>query len=198
MKFLSPTTISISGTTNVGKTVWLLRMLRENMFEIEPKRIIYFYGTWQDQFNDVKNIDFYHGLPETFDDFDSGGEHTVIVIDDLQDEVTKNKQVELLFTRGRHKKFTVIYLNQNLFYQGKHARSIACNTHYTILFRNPRAATQIKVLGSQTGLRHIYEAFEDATKSQYGYLVVDLHPQTDRLYSLITNVFPGEDMVVYH
>lgn len=198
MNFHSPTTIIVSGTTGSGKTTWLKRLLEENLFDIPPKRILYFYGAWQDIFDSFKNVEFYEGLPKSFDEFADGG-HNVLIFDDLQDDITKSKEAENLFTRGsHHKNFTVIFVNQNIFYQGKHSRTIALNTHYTILFRNPRAALQLQTLASQTGLCHLKEAFQDATKDKYGYLCIDLCPHSEDMYRLRTRIFHDEDPVIYH
>ena len=198
IKFSAPTTIILSGTTSCGKTTWLKRLLNDNLFDISPKRIVYCYGVWQKIFNHMKGVEFFEGLPDAFEQF-ADDKHNLIIIDDLQDEVCKSKAVENLFTReSHHKNLSVIYITQNIFYQGKHSRTIALNTHVTVLFRNPRAASQIKILKSQTGIKRLYEAYEDATKNDYGYLVVDLSPASDREYSLRTCVFSDEDTIIYH
>ena len=198
MNFISPTTICISGCTGSGKTTWLRRLLDEKLFYNLPNRIIYFYGVWQNAFDSMTDVEFHEGLPVSFDDFVDGN-HNVLIFDDLQEDITKSKAAEHLFTRGsHHKNLTIVFVNQNIFYQGKHARTIALNTHYTILFRNPRATSQIRTLASQTGLQHLKEAYEDATKEKYGYLVVDLCPHSDDDYRLRTHIFNNEDPIIYH
>lgn len=197
MNFLSPTTIVCTGGTGSGKSVWLSRLLSENLFTEPPKRIIYCYGVWQSLFDRMTNVEFVEGLPSSFDNYIDGN-HNIIILDDLQDEVTNSKEVEHLFTRGsHHQKLTIIYLNQNLFYQNKHARTLALNTHYTVLFRNPRSASQIRTLSSQTGLKHLSDAYSDATKDNFGYLVVDLHPASSQDYRLRSRIFKGEDPTIY-
>ena len=72
---------------------------------------------------------------------------------------------------------------QNLFHQGKYARDISLNTHYFILFRNPRDKNQIKILGNQLGIKEKLEkAYNMATERPYSYLMVDLSPQSDSQY----------------
>ena len=41
------------------------------------------------------------------------------------------------------------------------------------------------------------EAYEDATSSLHGYLVVDCDPKSPRELKLRTNIFPGEQTVCY-
>ena len=198
MKFNSPTTITISGTTSSGKTYWLSKVLKHQMFESPPNKINWCYGIWQPFFEHMSHVNFIKGVPESFDEF-ADGNHNVIILDDLQDEVTNSKSVENLFTRGmHHHNLTVIYITQNLFRQGKNARNIALNSHYTVLFKNPRAVTQTKVLATQTGLKHLVEAYEDCMKEKYGYLIIDLCPHSDDRYRLRTHIFPDEDVIVYH
>lgn len=197
-KFISPATIILSGTTSSGKSTWIERLLSEDMFDVKPNKVFYCYGVYQKKFETIPNVEFIHGLPESFDVFYGAG-HNLVVIDDLQDEVSNNKNVEQLFTReSHHRNLSVVYINQNLFYQGKHSRTIALNTHYTVLFRNPRANSQLRILRSQTGLKHLEEAYADAMKhNQFGYLVIDLSPFSKTKYKLRTHIFPKEDMVIY-
>ena len=41
------------------------------------------------------------------------------------------------------------------------------------------------------------EAYEDATSSLHGYLVVDCDPKSPHELKLRTNIFPGEHTVCY-
>ena len=43
----------------------------------------------------------------------------------------------------------------------------------------------------------LVEAYEDATAGRYGYLVLDLTPMGEDKYRMRTNVFPGEDPIIY-
>ena len=122
-----------------------------------------------------------------------------IIVDDLMAEVVKDQRMQYLFTRGsHHRNLTVIYLNQNMFAQGKCARTINLNTHYMILLRNPRDVSQVSILAKQIGLmRSRPEAYEDSLSKPYGYLLVDLSPHTEKNHQLKTSILPGEEMVVY-
>lgn len=115
-------------------------------------------------------------------------------------QVVESKDTQLLFTQGcHHRRLSVIYPSQNLFQQGKSARTIALNSWYTVLFINVRGTSQIMTLGRQLFPGHaqtLLEAYEDTTKNSYGYLVLDLTPMVHR-YRMGTNVFPGEDLIIY-
>ena len=150
-----------------------------------------------------KNLDveFVQGMPhpeKIKDIFD--GHHHVICLDDLQHEVANSKEAEKLFTQlSHHNNLSVIYLNQNLYYQGKCARTLNLNTAYTVLLKNPRNTQQVALLGRQLGMgKKLQEAYKDATEKPYGYLVVDLSPKSDESYRLRTNVFPDESPTIIY
>jgi len=208
--FEGPSTFSISGTTGSGKTTWLKKLLlaKDELFpENPPQKILYCYGIWQSLFDEMEanitNIIFHKGLPtsQQIDKITQNNAHNIVILDDLMQDVVKNPEIEILFTRGaHHKKISVIYLNQNMFCQGKYARSIALNCHYLIVFKNLRDSSQIQRLGQQIfpGKSQILvEAYKDCIAKPYGYLVIDLSPHTEEEYRLRTNIFPGEDTIVY-
>ena len=69
-----------------------------------------------------------------------------------------------------------------------------------ILSKSPRDAGQFATLARQMypeGSTFAIEAFKDATELPYGYLLVDLKPDTEEQYRLRTNIFPDELTNVY-
>ena len=209
LPFKECSSICISGTTGSGKTFWTYNLLKHSngMFLQAPHAILYCYGTWQNLFEtmeeEIPNISFYKGLPpqDLLKEISANGKHNFIIIDDLAHELVKNQEMEVLFTQGcHHDKFSVIYITQNLYQKGQNARTIALNTWYTIVFRNLRDVSQINSLGRQMfpGKPAILQqAYEDATKMPYGYLVIDNSPNSDVKYRLRTRIFPDEDSLVY-
>jgi hypothetical protein len=72
---------------------------------------------------------------------------------------------------------------------------MSLNSHYIVMFKNPRDAHQISILGRQMHpgkSRFLVEAFKDATAKPYGYLLIDLKPDTDEKYRIRTNIFPDD------
>ena len=209
LPFKPRSSICVVGCTGSGKTYWTYRLLQSlsGMFHDPPHTILYCYGVWQrlydDMENNIPNFILHDGLPTPtmLNEISSNGQHNLIIIDDLIDQMVKSPEMELLMTQGcHHKNFSVIYLTQNLFQSGKNARTIALNTWYLVLFRNLRDVSQISHLGKQlypgkTGI--LKEAYDDATKEPYGYLVIDSSPHTNPKYRLRTRIFPNEDPIVY-
>ena len=116
-------------------------------------------------------------------------------------QCSNDQRVSDLFTRGSHHRgLTVMYLTQNLFPPGKLSRTISLNSHYMIVFKNPRDSLGISTLGRQMyphNTNFLLQSFQDATKKPYGYLLLDLHQLTPENMRLRTNILPGEKQIVY-
>ena len=96
-----------------------------------------------------------------------------------------------LFTKGsHHKNISVMLLTQNIFHQSKNSRTINLNTHYMVIFKNVRDSSQITTnLGKQMypgSVNYLRANYEDATSKPYGYLLIDLKPDTPLLIKVIT------------
>lgn len=90
----------------------------------------------------------------------------------------------------------MLFLTQNFFSQGKGRRDCSLNTHYIVLFKNPRDKQQIHCLSRQVfpeNPRFITEAFADATSTPYGYLLLDLTQTIPEQLRVRTNIFPGDN-----
>jgi len=132
------------------------------------------------------------------EDFD-GREPVLLIVDDLMQET--DQSVANLFTKGsHHRDVSIMFLAQNLFPKNKFARTMSLNAHYMVLFKNPRDASQFAYLARQMypGFsKFAIEAYKDATREPYSYLLVDLRTEQDEDLRLRTNIFPGESQHVY-
>ena len=122
---------------------------------------------------------------------------SLIVFDDLMRTVMNDDTAADLFTEGAHyRNISVIFVTQNLLFQGKQSRTIIVNAHYFILLKNPRDRQRVEVftLPVYPRMSHIFsEAYERATMRPHRYLVVDLYPTTSDSCKLRTEKFPGEN-----
>lgn len=113
----------------------------------------------------------------------------------------ESKNVQDLFIKGvHHCNTSVINLTQNIFNQGKFARDIRLNTHYLVIFKSPTFYSQVAHLGRQLmpdKKNFILEAYKDATRLQYSYLFIILHPSCDDQLRIRTAILPGESEIVY-
>ena len=194
-----PFTAIVAGPTGGGKTAFTLKFitLASEMITPVPEKIIRCFGVYQDEFDKYPDNDFRQGLPDpnTFD----GTTKTLMVIDDLMSET--DDSVTKIFTKiSHHRSVSVLYLSQNLFFSGKQNSTINLTTHYMVLFRNPRDASQISVSGKQmypNKSKLLVEAFRDATSTPYGYLLIDMLLDLEDEFRLRTGIFPGDTHYVY-
>jgi len=198
-KFFHPSTTIIGGMTHSGKTVFVKLLLRnwENLIRVNIKtlKVLWCYGVSESvNVENIKNvsIEYYRGIPK-IDEIKKMSPH-LIILDDLMDDISID--VKNLFTReSHHLKISVIFIVQNIFNQNKHMRTISLNSHYIILMKGLRNTQQVGHLGKQifpNKSKELINAFRDATKNPYGYLVIDLHPQSKDEYRLKTRIFKEE------
>ncbi|KAK3755471.1 hypothetical protein QZH41_005975 [Actinostola sp. cb2023] len=190
--------------TGSGKTVWVQNLLQHasRVIQPPPQRIVWSYSQWQPAYEQMQQtlpgIDFVKGIPHDLDEdsyFDPKV-NNLIVIDDQMAETSNDKRIMNLFTKGsHHRNLSVIFLCQNVYFQGKIMRTLSLNAAYLVLFKNPRDKLQITTLGKQMypgktdQFLHKYEA---AVERPYGYLFVDLKPNTPEECRLRTNVLPND------
>lgn len=196
-----PGTVLVAGPTIAGKTEFVIQLLRHRNHLIKPKpeRILWGYGQKNERqmtkiSTTIPQVEFFEGIPD-LDDIDPE-KNNLLILDDLMDEIGKNQECAHLFTRGsHHKNITVIAIIHNLFNQQRFMRTIALNSRYYILFKSPRDNQQIEYFGRQIFPRHkhfLSDALSKATEKPFGYLVIDLHPQTPDLLRVLTGIFPYE------
>ena len=100
----------------------------------------------------MPHIEFVKGIPTALeqDSYFDVNKRNLIVFDHEMIDVSKDQRIVNLFTCGsHHRNLSVIDIVQNLFHQGKGSRSISLNSHYLVLFKNPRHKLQILTLAKQ-------------------------------------------------
>lgn len=203
--FQHPFTCILSGPTQSGKTYLLYRILLnlEKVMAQSIDQIIYCYSLWQPLYNCIKKnkpeIQFFKGI-FPINQLDQN-KKKLIILDDLMAETIDNKEILNLYTRdSHHKNLSVFLINQNFFSKAKYTRSISLNSHYIILFKNPRDQTQIYTIARQmypNKSSFIIEAFKDATSTPHGYLFLDLKQDTETRNRVQTGIIPGDLRIIY-
>jgi hypothetical protein len=139
-----PFTCIVAGCTQSGKTIWVKPLLENAQKTIcsAPQRIIWCYGQRQQSYFDmlktVPEIEFNKGIPEDIDNTDylDVSQRNLIVLDDLMAQSRKDKRISDLFTKGNHhRNLSIIYIVQNIFYQGKEMRNISLKQQMSMLAR---------------------------------------------------------------
>ena len=79
-------------------------------------------------------------------------------------------------------------------------KTITLNATYLILFENIGDSSEVMRLGSQLypGNQHAFiHAYKNIMKTSYGYMVIDLNPQSNPKHRIRTRIFPGEYPIIY-
>ena len=203
-RFKHPFTCMLAGPTSSGKTVLMRRILRNYDKTIHfkeeipvPLRVMWAYGQWQSIYNqklDKCTVKYIDGLPSE-EEILTFNPH-IIIIDDLMTELGNNKNLAALFTKGSHHMgISIVFITQNIYHQGTQMRTISLNCHYMLLMKNPKDKRQIITLASQLYPNQgsfFIDAYEAATKNQYGYIRVDHTQDTPELYRVQTRITPEE------
>ena len=197
----------VASPTCCGKSKFVTRLLEsgEDMIDGAPENIIWCYGMYQPAYDEmlktIPNITFVEGVPGDLETLINPSMRNLVVIDDFMHELSNDQRMTNLFTKGcHHRNLSVIFILQNMFHRGKELRDMSLNAHYLVVFKSPRDSSQVNHLARQMfpgHVKYMQEAFEDVTKSPYGYLFCDLKPETPTDFRLRTNIFPGETQYAY-
>ena len=186
-----PFTMIVAGPTSCGKSQLVLDLIKNADTLIHPrvKDITYCYSQWQPAFDRHQGrVSFHEGmipLQEIMKSKRNTSDHSLLVIDDLTDE-DNGPAVKDLFIKGSHHSNTsVVFITQNIFLPNKDYRTISINSHYVVLFKNPRDMSQIQALGRQCfpgNSQFLSEVYASETSDPHSYIVLDFKQSTpDRL-----------------
>jgi len=203
--FKHPSTCMVSGPTMCGKTRFVANLLNFKMYTPQPQRIIWCYSQDQDLYHQVQvrhpNLEFIHGTPSDLMSNLDPKVRNMVILDDQMSKIGNDKALGEYFTEGAHHlNLSVIYIVQNLFDSGSQHRKVSLNTQYFVIFKNPRDSGQIRTMASQIyGKKSdfLVQAYDDATKDNYGYLVIDMRQDTPEQMRVRTKIFPGDEFVGY-
>jgi len=201
IRFIHPSTFLLAGPTGSGKTHFVCKVLTERLIHPFASRIIWIYSEWQNSYDSISLtypfIEFIKG-PITEQLYESivPSKNNLLILDDQMTCSDKHDEITKLFTQGsHHKNLSVMYLVQNLFDKGKQQRTISLNSHYIILFKNPRDNIQPGILGRQmytSNWKAFVEMYKHATNEPHGYIVLDLRQETPDDFRIRSKIFKDD------
>ena len=189
-------TMCVSGPSHSGKTTFVLTLLdrRHEIFSCPTNRVIWCYGIYQHTLNQTlqeKGYLLHNNVINTADI----EPNDIVVLDDLFHETKNSQDVTAMFTKAAHHvPCFIIFITQNLFPPGKEARTRSLNTHYLVIFKNPRDKSQIEFLARQIVPRNskgFIQVYESATERPHSYLFLDLTQECPEQYRFRSNLFDG-------
>ncbi|CAF0961777.1 unnamed protein product [Brachionus calyciflorus] len=201
-----------SWTDTVRKT-WLIKKIltfNNSIFDQPSQNILYCYSTWQTNFENFgeiyPKIKFKQGLPDI--DEINPSLNNLVILDDLMKECEEDQSIQKLFTiDSHHNNISVFFITQNIkkenlqeHYLLNYGQDSNLNSHYLILFNNPRDKLQISTLARQTfpgKVNFFIEAYEDASSKPHVYLLIDLKQSTIKNDRIQTGITPDEQRIIY-
>ena len=178
---IHPFRLLIVGPTSSGKTTWTKNLIlnKEKLIDRPITDIYYIYGQEQDTYNELKDkIIFSKDISLIEQNF---GPNTLIILDDLQEELTKHidKLKNLFIKRSHHERISVIIILQNIFSNSNFTKTIRINISNYYILKHSFGFDQLEVLGRQLEgfkkSKHFLEAYKIATTEPFSGLFVDLH-----------------------
>lgn len=204
VRFRFPWSGLVAGPSMSGKTEWAMKLVENigEMSTVNPDVILWHYSEWQPAYDKLRSIvTFQEGLPD-LQALRNDSRNKLLIIDDMLDEYSKAPtELTALFTKVvHHASCSVLHLVQSVFY--KNLRIARTNASFLVLFRNLSDSLSISSLARQMYPRRtkfFCEAYDDATKKEFGYLLVDTARGTDDRLRLRTDIFhpAGEVCMVY-
>ncbi len=203
-KFEFPFRLIISGSSQSGKTSFAKKLLENNLFDGDIKKILYCYPEylsetpvdWHEELSIP--VTYQIGLP-SLDDLCELEPDSAVVLDDLYEECIISKQIDYLFrVLSGKKRLSVMIMTQRFFAQGRFAMNIRNCCNYTVMMRNVDERLNSRVANlfkASSAINKIIET--EFSKEGYPYIFVDSSPRGQITgYRLYTNIF-GRFMEVY-
>ena len=210
LKIDTPARIFFSGPSGSGKTSFIKDFLCNSVdvFNHPVKNIVFCYGVDQPMYSEMRElfhgeIKFVYGFPSYIEDYlNNRGQHDLLIVDDLIEEVSESKQFLKYYMKlSHHWNFSIITLTQNLFFKSTHLRSCSLQASAFFLFKTRRGLDQIQTIGRQlfpTNPNFLLESFKKATRGDFGYLFVNLSPRCPDILRIRGNILPQKKMIVYN
>lgn len=170
----TPFRLTVSGSSGTGKTQWIQRFIRHHQQIIGHTfdTILFLYGEYQQLFDDIKQehpaITWCEGFchETVLDVLHPDKSRKLLILDDLLNEISKDKLIESFYIRkSHHWNVSIIFTTQYL--HDKHLRLINLNTTDYVLFKSVRDVTPIRILALQmypTKWRLFIETYMQATR----------------------------------
>ena len=136
---------------------------------------------------ETENLVFVRGVNcEFIDPLNNNCTKCLLIFDDSCEEICNSKAFVDIATAGKLRGMSTIYIEHNLFHQGKLGRDVDLQNTHIVVFKSPRDVIQVTTLCTQLGLgSELVDWYRDATSVPIGHLLVDLSPCTQKINYVI-------------
>lgn len=196
LKLRLPFGLLLAGPSSSGKSTFIRKLIDQSAQLIypPPKSILYAYGEYSALVTELQRqgINVYAGVPPD-ELIQQQPKPALIILDDLLYAIEERHLSELFTKKSHHQNFAILFVSQDLFQ--KKLKTARQNSQYIAVMRSPNAALALRNLGIQLFPRQLdffLDAYRQATRHKYSYLFIDLHPASDPILRLRTNIFKDE------
>ena len=191
----------MSGPSGSGKSSLVTDIIIGKQIVPAPRHIVWLYAEDQALYKKLPTVKFIQGIPDDIETRFKACTTNLLVIDDLMTKAHSDERLTRLFSVGsHHRNLSIIFIVHNLFHHGREMRTLSLNSHYLVLFKNPRDSLQIATLARQMypgQSKFLVEAYQDATREPHGYLLLDLKPETNDDWRVRTDILDRQRQIVY-
>ena len=200
------TAFMLAGPSSCGKSTFVKNLIkyRNVMFNRKIENVYIVCSNVQSMYEGlVKNGDvtqIFYEMPSKNEILEiaqigkrQGG--TILILDDVLSEIAKNNiLIQEIFTEiAHHYNLSVVLCVQNLFLQNAIFRTLSLNCGYLVPFKHPRDTRQINFIAYRSYAKNpklVIEAYNDATRFPYNYLLMDFTQKTPDFLRLKSDIFP--------
>uniref|UniRef100_A0A914KKT7 Uncharacterized protein n=1 Tax=Meloidogyne incognita TaxID=6306 RepID=A0A914KKT7_MELIC len=187
----------ITHTFSSGKSTFLLKFISQaaDLIHPPPKSTLYCFGEMSSIVPKLQRsgVSVYAGVP-TEDVINRLLKPSLIILDDLLLSIEEKYLSELFTKKSHHQNFGIVFVTQNLF--EKKIKVARQNAQYIVIMRSPNSVLAVRNIGVQLfprQLEYFLDAYRQATKIPYGYMLIDMHASSDSNLRLRTNIFKDDE-----
>jgi hypothetical protein len=194
-----------AGASKQGKSFALRKLIKNHVSMIKPEieEIHYFYSVEQKEFEEIKDLVHFHACLPNAEYFRNSNKRTLIIADDLQDELLADNKFVDFFTRESHHScsglgLSIIFVVHDLF-QGDKMKKIRRNTDLTFLFNSPNDVQGIMNLAQRwcpADPRYVIDAYNKAMRTRYNFLLLDNQNDTPIKLRCRERIWPNDLTIV--
>ena len=181
IKLYANSNILVIGATGSGKTMAVLKIIKEKLIAPMPEKIFYMYAVrqpfmdeWERDRQNPK-IDFIEGLHlDVLKQYDGP---KLLVCDDLILSVSK-ELVNHFIAGSHHTQTTTIFITHSIFSKNEFYKLMSLNSQYIMLFKNKRNTAQVHTLARQilkTDHHRLVEGYKYI--SAFNFVLLSFHPK---------------------
>jgi hypothetical protein len=181
-QFRKDTSIIVVGPSGSGKTSLVLGLLKDLHCVFEPgiERVFFCSTT---PISDITCPVPVH-VQDTFPDHTIFAQpHSLVIIDDFQEQLSKNSDAIALSSKiAHHNNCTLIYLLQSMYTERSVTRSLFLNSQYIIILGCQRSVGQIKNFLMRmfpNNWSKVLKGFESMVQESFSHVLFDMHPRTE-------------------